>query len=44
MENTLIYKLKSISHEYKFQEKILIVPNFDIGYQILESLVCSGLR
>ncbi len=43
MENFLISKLKFISYKYRFQEKTLVVPSFDIGYQILENLASSGV-
>ena len=42
MENTLISKLKLISNKYKFIEKILVVPGFDIGHQILGNVASSG--
>lgn len=38
MKNTLITKLNQIIQKYRFDEKILIVPGFDIGNQILQDL------
>ena len=42
MGNLLIDSLVAISNENFLSEKILICPNFDIGYQILENLTRSG--
>ncbi len=38
MENRLIIKLKQLINQFKLNEKILIVPGFDIGNQILQDL------
>ena len=42
MENFLMSKLKYID-EYKFQENILVVPSFGIGYQILDNIYTVNL-
>ena len=43
MENHLLIKLKQLIQLYKFNEKILITPDFNIGNQILQDLsVKSG--
>ena len=38
MENHLISKLKRLVQEYRFDEKILVNPDFNTGYQILQHL------
>ncbi|MDP3041819.1 MAG: PD-(D/E)XK nuclease family protein [Candidatus Omnitrophota bacterium] len=41
--NVLTLELEKLSQEYACIEKILIVPNYQIGHQILERLVRSGV-
>jgi len=38
MENSLISRLKHLIQKYKFNEKILITPDFNTGHQILQDL------
>ena len=40
--NKLISELSSLNNKYPTAEKILIVPDYQIGHQILENLARSG--